>query len=378
MDMFTEVHTITISKLAKRSLRDGIAEADQNKLREGVTSRTLEVAGWRYVFGGVERTESEQDGFNWHYSYSVQVSYTNAKAMPEPQTFAMIVRQFAGKVSQPQFNRWTVTEVDGDTYAPDKLTSDDTDSDDLGYAPVDFPEDIDTYFSHLFGLDAQIRMVKRAVRTAIDSGWAKRENTVLVGPPGCGKSDISLSLKRALGSDAVWSLDGTAVTDAGIIKQLSEMDILPRIVVIEEIEKANDTAVRSLLAMLDTRGEVRKVTARGSVQRDTKVLAICTVNDWEKFRSMQYGALASRFNNPVHFGRPDRATLQRILEREVKSVNGNLEWVAPALDFCDKHGITDPRRAISTCLLGADELLTGEYQADAEATMVPNDNDTNK
>lgn len=173
MDMFTEVHTITISKLAKRSLRDGIAEADQSKLREGVTSRTLEVAGWRYVFGGVERTESEQDGFNWHYSYSVQVSHTNA-------------------------------------------------------------------------------------------------------------------------------------------------------------------------------------------------------------RSMQYGALASRFNNPVHFGRPDRATLQRILEREVKSVNGNLEWVAPALDFCDKHGITDPRRVISTCLLGADELLTGEYQADAEATMVPNDNDTNK
>jgi hypothetical protein len=366
--MFSEVHTVTISKLSKRSLREGIAEVDQEKLRESVTSRTLEVAGWRYVFGAVERTEAEVDGFNWEYSYSVQVSYLNPNVLPEPQTFPMIVRQFSGKASQPQQNRWTLSAVDGETYAPDAITSD-SDDENLGYAPVEIPEDIDTYFSHLFGLGAQIRMVKRALRTAIESGWTKRENTVLYGPPGCGKSDVALSLKAALGGDAVWSLDASQLTDAGIIKALSEMDILPRVVVLEEAEKANQESIRSFLAMLDTRGEIRKVTARGAIQRETKVLAFCTVNDTDKFGKMLDGALASRFNNPVKFNRPDRTILTSILEREVKSVNGNMEWIAPALDFCDKHNLSDPRRVISVCLLGQDDLLTGEYQADAEATM---------
>ena len=45
----------------------------------------------------------------------------------------------------------------------------------------------------------------------------------------------------------------------------------------------------------------------------------------------------------------------------------------PALDYCEDHGIDDPRQVIAFCLCGADDLLTGDYQKMMDATAEPQD-----
>jgi hypothetical protein len=179
------------------------------------------------------------------------------------------------------------------------------------------------------------------------------------------------SLREALGADAVIKYDGTALTGPGAIKDLTDREILPRIAIIEEIEKvAKDDALDFLLGIMDTRGEIRKVTARTNVQRDAKMFVIATVNDWDKFTKMRSGALASRFNQPLGFNRPSREQLALILMREIERIQGNDEWIQPTLDYCDEQGITDPRRVVGIMVVGKDKLLTGEHQRRLRATSI--------
>jgi len=124
-----------------------------------------------------------------------------------------------------------------------------------------------------------------------------------------------------------------------------------------------------LLAALDIRGEIRKVTARANIQRDTKVFCIATVNNVKLFNQLMSGALASRFTRPIYFKRPSRETLAKILKREIDKVNGDEAWIEPALNYCETAinadgtaGITDPRQVIAICLAGRDALLNGKYQ----------------
>jgi MoxR-like ATPase len=156
--------------------------------------------------------------------------------------------------------------------------------------------------------------------------------------------------------------DATATTAAGAIKDLSEREILPRVIVVEEIEKADEKALSFLLALCDLRGEIRKTTARATIQRDTKVLVVATVNDVPLFEKMLAGALASRFANKIWFKRPSRETLSRILVREIRKINGDPAWVSPALDYCEERGVTDPRQVIALALCGRDMLVSGAYQ----------------
>jgi hypothetical protein len=172
------------------------------------------------------------------------------------------------------------------------------------------------------------------------------------------------------GEESVLEFDATAMTAAGAMKELSEAEILPRVIIIEEIEKADEKSLNFLLAVLDMRAEVRKVTARASIQRDTKLFGIATVNNTDLFEKIASGALASRFAHHIYFQRPTREQMRMILQREILKLpeKGNLAWADPALDYCDKYGITDPRKATAICLSGRDQLITGEYQKMLEAT----------
>src|SRR5262249_2584881 len=210
----------------------------------------------------------------------------------------------------------------------------------------------------------------------IQSDFANRFHCALVGPPGCGKSDICRTIRKTLGEDAVWELDATATTAAGIQKELAEAEILPRIIVVEEIEKAPESALQPLLALCDQRGEIRKVTARTHIVRDTRVLIIATINDYDLFRKLQAGALASRFSNVVWFKRPSREMRALILEREVTKVNGDSRWITPTLDHCEEHSINDPRQIISLCLCGQDLWLNGEYAEMLRSTARPDEVET--
>lgn len=375
---YTERHIVTLTKDAKRSLREDVLRSNVEAIADSIVSRSSELRGWAFVPATDTpwlRKPSNSREYEYVYEMNFVLNFHREDGQkPEAHELAAHLRKIATKVVQAKSGRWTLATVDHKPYEQSALTDDAViQHDAMGYAPVEIPEDFESYFSHLYGLDGQIMRVRRALEAAVESDFANRYHCALSGDPGCGKSDVARSFKAALGDDAVWELDATATTSKGVIKELAEREILPRVIVIEEIEKAPEEAMSFLLAMLDQRSEIRKVTARETVQRDTKLFAICTVNNVERFNNAMAGALASRFANRVAFQRPSREVLRRILAREVAKVDGDEAWIEPTLDYCEKHSITDPRIVQSICLCGRDMLLTGEYQSLLEQTTPKED-----
>jgi hypothetical protein len=174
--------------------------------------------------------------------------------------------------------------------------------------------------------------------------------------------------------------DGTSTTHAGATKMLDEAEELPRVIVIEEIEKASNDVLTLFLGIGDGRGEIRKTTARGNVHKDAKMVLIATCNDYERFTKLNYGALKSRFANDVWFSRPGDDLLAEILKREIDEYIGDgtagsgkkkYGWIKPTLEWVKEVDNRDPRYVIAVCLTGGDDLVTGEYQADMRSTARP-------
>lgn len=399
-----EEHRLVLSKLAERSLQPDKVNKQREALLKSVNTRSLYVAGWtvevddklgktedemlaamskyRWLDGYVSQEDIERgwlqfdgngSGSTYRYEMYVKVIYERKDdKKPDLNTFNGICRNIDTRVAQQAMGRWKLAKVDGKDYEPidnEELLV--LSNDFMGYAELEIPENWEDHFKHLFGLDPHVARIRRALEAGQQSGWVNRYNCALIGPPGCGKSDICQSMKRALGEEAVLEYDGTATTAAGAIKQFTELEILPRVLVVEEIEKAPEATMSFLLAMLDMRSEIRKVTARASAQRDTKVFAVATVNNYDLFKKQQAGALASRFANKIFFHRPSRVQLEMILQREIAKVQGNFAWIEPAIDYCESQSITDPRAVQAICLCGRDMLITGEYQEMLAATGDP-------
>jgi hypothetical protein len=385
VDTYRETHEIILTKDSERALRDNVIEKQLVAQISSVNNKSLAVRGWLLARGAnsyeplaqawsVAPYEGDDANAKYTFSLHMTLSYTRDDGrMPETHELGAILRTLAVRARQPSFGLWALTYVDGKPYQPSDEDEELDTSDLVGYADVTLPDDEDWAegFAHLFGLTPHITRVRAALEAGLDSGWANRFHCALVGPPGCGKSDIGESLRRLLGEDAVMKLDATSTTAAGAIKELAEREILPRLIVIEEIEKAPEAAMSFLLGVLDQRSEIRKTTARGTIQRDTKLFAIATVNDVALFRKLQAGALSSRFPNLIFFKRPPREVLAQILTREVQKVHGDYEWIAPTLDYCADRDITDPRKVISLCLCGRDAWLDGSYASMLDATGEP-------
>jgi len=225
-----------------------------------------------------------------------------------------------------------------------------------------------THFDHLYGLDPQIDIVLASLQTAKDTNYTKRYHAVLHGKPGCGKSDLLGGVKNMVGVDGCIEFDGTQTTAAGAIAAIMDADVVPPLLVIEEIEKVPDQAFMWLLSALDGRAEIRKVTARGSYYRKVPFVCVATVNDIDLFKSRHEGAMASRFSHSIYCPRPNEAILRLILKREIESINGDAAWIEPAIRYCmDVEQNTDPRRVIAVCLTGRNLLLTGKFQSDLTA-----------
>lgn len=364
--MNTQTWQVTMNKNAKRTLQADVVEDNLTALVESVNNKSLKIQG--YVI--TERYENERRWVQetgtetkFRYRMFLEIQFTHATDRPSKQILSQILRTLDTRGKNPGYGRWELSEVDGEAYevADDENVSGNA-NELVGYTEVKIPADWGAHFEHLYGLESHIERVRLALDAGITSYYRNRFHCALIGPPGCGKSDICETLIEMLGEDAVMRFDGTSTTAAGAIKELSETEILPRIVVIEEIEKAPEASMQFLLGILDMRAEIRKVTARKNIQRDTKLIAIATVNDLALFRKLQSGALASRFMNQIHFKRPSRETLALILTREVRKIDGDPAWIGPTLDFCDEHSIDDPRNVIAICLCGRDALLDGSYQ----------------
>lgn len=229
------------------------------------------------------------------------------------------------------------------------------------------------YFDHLFGLDAQIRVMLSAIQAAADSKKSNRFHALLYGEPGAGKTDILRSTARLLNDLRISyvEIDATSTTEAGMKKiLLDEDEIVPEIILIEEIEKSPGNSTHWLLGVMDDRATVTTLNFRRQASRKVDSLVLASANDYALLKAREKGALLSRFNNHIHCPRPSREILAQILEREVKAVGGDLGWIEPTLEFCvDQRRMTDPRAIIPVCLQGKDRLVSGEYQRDLMKTM---------
>lgn len=229
------------------------------------------------------------------------------------------------------------------------------------------------YFDHLYGLDAQVRILLSAVQAAADSNMENRFHSLLFGEPGTGKTDILRSTYRLL-SDlniSCLSIDATSTTEAGMRKYLLDEDeIMPEVILIEEIEKAAHSFLL-LLGIMDERGTVSQMNARRTASRKIPALVLANANDYGMLMKLNSGALLSRFSNEIYCPRLNRETLARFLQRELDKVrDADSAWIEPTLEFgFDRMGVNDPRQLKRICLCGKDRLLTGEYQQDLERTM---------
>lgn len=371
-----ETHTLVLTKLAERSLQDKVVNKNRDGLVSAVNTRSLTVNGWTLEpdltlgngMGWKQHYDHETDA-NYRYEMYLTISYSRRDDKPaDKNVLHAMCRAVFTKSAQPILGRWTLSMVDGKEYVPPDENSIMLSEDFIGYAEVNIPDNAAEYFSHLYGLDAPVKRIQRSIEAAMMSGWESRFHQVLVGPPGCGKSDILGSYKKMFGEEAVLEFDATATTAAGAIKELAERDILPRMLFIEEIEKVEEKQTSHLLSIMDLRAEIRKTTARATIQRDTRILCMATVNNYELFCKLAAGALASRFGEPIWFQRPSRGTLELILQREVAKLGGDFAWIAPALDYCEEQAIEDVRAVIGICLCGRELLITGEFQEMMRAT----------
>lgn len=375
-----ECHHLTLTKLAERALQPKVIQKNMDALCSAVNTRSLTVGGWTiemdpdrdgdWQHQGWKQRDSYENGANYKYEMYLKICFARRDDKPADKNILhAMCRAVHTKSAQPVLGRWTLTEVDGSEYIVPDENNPMTTADFIGYAEVKFPEDWDTYFEHLYGLDPPIVRCKRSIETALETEFEQRNHKVLVGPPGCGKSDILGSFKKMFGDEAVLEFDATATTAAGAIKELSERDILPRLLFIEEIEKVEEKQTAPLLSIMDLRAEIRKTTARSQIQRDTRILCMATVNDYELFCSKAAGALADRFGEPIWFQRPSRSTLEMILQREIAKIpNGDFAWVDPCLDYCEEIGLERARAIISLCLDGKEMWITGEWQEILRAT----------
>jgi energy-coupling factor transporter ATP-binding protein EcfA2 len=343
----------------KKSVQKASADAKLRQQIAHVLGRLLAGGRDRLGWSASAEYEGPADDFGGKV-YTCTVTLANSNARRPAESLARDVAQMAKVAAAAgRAHKWLLDSVDGAPQSPGGSEP----APAVPVAQAELPAEWRDAFSHLYERDDQIELVAAAVLQAIDSEFHNRFHVALIGPPAGGKSDIAHTFTRVLGEHAVLEFDATSTTQAGAIKNLDERSEVPPFLVVEEIEKAEENSLRWLLSVLDHRGEIRKTTFRGDIHRETKMFCIATVNDFERFAGMMSGALASRFPNKVWCPPPGRSILQRILEREVAKVRGKKSWVRPALDYCEAHNIWDPREAVSICLCGRDELLTGQYQA---------------
>jgi hypothetical protein len=355
-------HTMILTRISKKTL-------DPDKLRKGI-KRVIErgMGGGRRERGWICSAPSADfiypdkvDDQNV-YSCTLQIRCSPKRSRDPSRLdaeWANIVKIMGHAANAPG---WTITNIDGS----DALSS--TGPMAKGYYEPELPRNPRRYFNHLYGVNSHVDIVLSAIRAGIESNWQDRFHVALIGEPASGKSETLRCVEEMLSKDAVlrWDCAG-GTTQAGAIKSLKDRDVLPRVLILEEAEKADEGSLRWLLGAMDWRAEIRKLTYREDIQFEFRALTLLTVNDFAAFKALHSGALASRCAHKLHYPIPSRQVLLKILRREVERTNGKLSWIDPTLDYAEEMKIHDPRTLIAIMLCGKDELFNGSYQAKLRA-----------
>lgn len=340
-------------------LKKQIEETAKGSLTSGSIER-----GWSYKTNHSDTRHTSNKVINEYL-----ITFTN-NSLTEQQANDELINQILPVVDKKsETSTWSIISVNDKPYAKTEVVK--SGKTHKPYATVLIPDNWNEHFSHIYDRENQISMAMSYLEAAIQSKWVYRPHIAFIGEPGGGKTETARSFKKLLGEDAVLEMDATATTMAGAVKHFKEAQVLPRVLIIEEIEKANFDEFPWLLAVMDPRGEIRKITYRETTIIDTQVLIIAMINNYKLFRTALEGALSSRFSPPIYFPKASRETQSKVLIRDVKNLGGNLDWVEPALDLAEELEITDTRHILAICLAGKDRLLNGEFQKFMISTKLP-------
>lgn len=368
----------TFVRTQTRQLADETIKADINSLCIKSLKGNLSKA-WKFQ---VSRTvQATKEGAENKYTLQVKFRKTSGHMAKADKQWEEIIKHLLilSNASKYNANPWKVTSNNSENVRKELVQAGRI-SNRAGKVKevrdiAEIKLDRSNNFEHLFDRDDHIDIIYSALEAGKNSNWNNRFHCVLFGPPACGKSDLLISTGNMLGkeNEAYLKLDATSTTEAGIQRLLLDSDMIPPVLIVEEIEKADEKSLRWLLGILDHRAEIRKTNFNiGNQAKNVKMLCLATVNDIALFRRLMSGALASRFAHEIYCPRPNRELLKKILEREVKKINGNPDWIEPTLKFCvDKHHWDDPRKIIPVCLCGRDKLLNNSYQLAIERTRLP-------
>jgi len=380
-------HLVIITKPADRTLSDDISKKHIETALAGVNTPTYIKRGWsaKAIWASqFSLTKQEYNaGGKSVYTYVAKIQITcnpDKEYAGQDATYQNLLNNLAQKLKFP--GKWDIDSIDGKPYeeqkAENKEKAEAASNEDIGYVPIMMPDNFDEVINEeLYGLEAHTSRVKRAISGTIKSGWNLRLHCVLLGDPACGKSEVAHRLRKIFGDESVMEFDATATTMAGAIEELEGRAELPRILIVEEIEKADEKSLAWLLAFMDQRGEIRKRISKKSIQKSTKMICIATANNEEKLKAIASGALYSRFSNKIYFTRPNREVLGMILQREIdrlwkRGEEASSDWIEPTLDLgLDVLETTDPRELINLMMCGQDALLDGSFQREMIATLKP-------
>lgn len=225
-------------------------------------------------------------------------------------------------------------------------------------------------FRGIYGRGPQIRSVLSSIWSFLESDGERANHTLLWGLPACAKTAILLGLIKLFGEGAILRLDATSTTRAGLEKLIfKELEVVPLIFVSEEIEKADEQALRIWLGAMDDRHEFRKVNFHMHQVRKVNFLSLATANDKEKFDLMMGGrpgypgALSSRFVHHLECPRPNQTQMRMILARDIERFGGEPNWIEPCIALAERMGTDDPRKVLGF-LDGGKRLLDNSYQND--------------
>lgn len=381
------VFSLTFKRRLKQYRKDlSVTTRQIQEIAHKAVDSLFDGGSFTFEIGGIE--EPQEDDDLWLYTRTIEFKSSIDSIDRERRKWAKIVSVMREACTSGNYKAapWI---MDGDTLdiADEVLNEPVKDEPEVIMDPVDY-SDLDLsglningpFFEGIYDRDAQLNVILSALRTAQLSNYNKRFHCLLYGPPGCGKTDMRERIGHALGRENsdYFVFDATNTTAAGAAKKFLSDPVLPPVMMIEEIEKAEGENLRWLLGILDQRAEIRKINARGNRYKKAKVLCIATANDMRKLKGLMGGALASRFANKIFCPRPTRDILAKILRREMKEIPGSKEeWIEEALKYCvdipenQKRYQNDPREIIPVCLCGADRLLDGSYQRDLDKIRPP-------
>lgn len=313
-----------------------------------------EVSTKKWTVNWVRPTDENSEPFfangptNGAHEVSVFFELTGPNSVRERDERLVELKKSA-QGSANQKRNWFIHRVDGKTWEAPSLTeryerAKEENEGTVTYADVaPITDDLVAFaFDGIYGADNQVARVVNAMRSAVDTDFRFRSHMILLGMPGCGKSyTLELAAKMFFDPNAILKIDGTAMTSAGIIDILQHVEVMPRFIFIEEIDKAEPGSVQVLLGLMDRHAEIRKTTFKKDIQRECRVCVFATANSLEKVKRMQEGALYSRFGaNTVTYERPKGEFLIRILNRELDDYG---------LEMCDKPTIDKNHKKVRDC-----------------------------